>query len=179
MEMVGEGDRWGGAKVSSLFSHPHLLSPLPLLQFSGGASTSCYGSSGRFLVGTPGYWSDEATPPPSYTPLPPPYPTIPALHAHLQTLPPSSPTSHHHLPPSLVLSHPPTHRPTLSVFPTFLCWCVTVMACHLAGMSCSPTSSPRFGVKHLLLVSDSAHVYTLTHTHTHIHTNTQTDEMLC
>lgn len=42
------------------------------------------------------------------------------------------------------------------IFPTFLCWCVTVTACHLAGMSRSPTSSPRCGVKHLLLVSDSA-----------------------
>lgn len=71
-------------------------------------------------------------------------------------------------PYSLILLPPPfslhlSHPPTLSVFPTFLCWCVTVMACHLAGMSCSPTSSPWFGVKHLLLVSDSR-----AHRHTHI-----------
>jgi len=70
-------------------------------------------------------------------------------------------------------THPPTlhltHPPTLSVFPTFLCWCVTVMACHLVGMSCSPTSSPRFGVKHLLLVSDSAHVHTHPPTHAGTH----------
>lgn len=73
-----------------------------------------------------------------------------------------------------LLTHPPTsspcisptHPPTLSVFPTFLCWCVTVMACHLAGMSCSPTSSPRFGVKHLLLVFDWTHTYAHMQAHT-------------
>lgn len=70
-------------------------------------------------------------------------------------------------------THPPilcrTHHPTLSVFPTFLRWCVTVMACHLVGMSCSPTSSPQFGVKHLLLVSDCTCTLIPTHTHAGTH----------
>ena len=51
---------------------------------------------------------------------------------------------------------PPPIPPNSFIFPTFLCWCGTVTACHLAGMSRSPTSSPRCGVKHSLLVSDSA-----------------------
>lgn len=92
---------------------------------------------GSFLE-TPDYWFNEVTL---------------FLSVSLTPLTPASP------------SHPPV-RLGLSVFPTFQCWCVTVMACHLVGMSsCSPTSSPRFGVKHVLLVSDSAHVHTAS-THT-------------